>query len=310
MEQQQPLHAEQNLRSVYFLVADHLIQVFMPMQLRIEKSLPTFAPFAADAITAAKPMLSVTLSTSPAPRDDPQAKLLSDISVIWNERFRFEETATSYITTIQATAGDQAWKMVSSKDFAKSIIYAPASELYSTSKFGWLIMIAYGQAALHHRTVLIHASVVKREGVGYLFLGKSGTGKSTHSRLWVENIEGVQLLNDDNPAIRVYENGKIAVFGTPWSGKTACYKQEQARLGAIIRLEQAPFNKLHWKQGKEALVTLLPSTSAIRWNADLFAAMLQTIGTILEDIPIGVLQCLPNGAAARLCYGEVVTKVF
>lgn len=83
------------------------------------------------------------------------------------------------------------------------------------------IMIAFAAASAPEQTLLMHASVIAKEAGAYLFFGTSGTGKSTHSRLWLENVEGSSLLNDDNPALRVID-GKVIVFGTPWSGKTPC----------------------------------------------------------------------------------------
>ena len=74
-------------------------------------------------------------------------------------------------------------------------------------------------------TVAIHSSCIVYRGKAVLFLGASGTGKSTHTRLWLENIEGSTLLNDDSPFVRV-EDGKVWAYGSPWSGKTSCYKQE------------------------------------------------------------------------------------
>ena len=63
-------------------------------------------------------------------------------------------------------------------------------------------------------------------------MGKSGTGKSTHSRLWLENVPGATLLNDDNPIVRLTLVGAI-VYGSPWSGKTPCYKNESAPLAGV-----------------------------------------------------------------------------
>ncbi|RZF61691.1 hypothetical protein [Sphingobacterium corticibacterium] len=65
-----------------------------------------------------------------------------------------------------------------------------------------MLMVTYGQAVLSFSTILLHASVIEQDGQGYAFLGKSGTGKSTHSRLWLLHIPNAALLNDDNPAIR------------------------------------------------------------------------------------------------------------
>ena len=79
---------------------------------------------------------------------------------------------------------------------------------------------------------------------GFLFLGKSGTGKSTHCKLWLNNFEDADLLNDDNPALRILPDGKVYVYGTPWSGKTPCYRPLRRLAGGFLRLEQAPKNEI------------------------------------------------------------------
>ncbi|MBO6066250.1 MAG: transposase, partial [Lachnospiraceae bacterium] len=88
----------------------------------------------------------------------------------------------------------------------------------------------------NHVHLLMHASVTMHAGKGYLFLGKSGTGKSTHSQLWINNIEGCELLNDDNPVLRVEDDGSVRVYGSPWSGKTPCYRNLDVPVGAIVDL--------------------------------------------------------------------------
>ena len=94
-------------------------------------------------------------------------------------------------------------------------------------------MYAFRTATLG--TLEMHASVIAHEGRGYLFLAKSGTGKSTQSRMWLRCIEGAKLLNDDNPAIRIAD-GRPLVFGTPWSGKTPCWRNLSVPVKALVRL--------------------------------------------------------------------------
>ena len=105
------------------------------------------------------------------------------------------------------------------------------------------LWIAYGVVTLPFQTVAIHTSVIQYKGRTVLFLGESGTGKSTHTRLWREHIGGAVLLNDDSPMIRV-EEGKVWAYGSAWSGKTPCYKQERYELVACVRLSQAPYNRI------------------------------------------------------------------
>ncbi len=77
-----------------------------------------------------------------------------------------------------------------------------------------------------------------------MFLGPSGTGKSTHASLWLENVEGTELVNDDNPVVRILDDGSIKVYGSPWSGKTPCYLNVNYPLGGIVNLIQASHNKI------------------------------------------------------------------
>lgn len=85
----------------------------------------------------------------------------------------------------------------------------------SLLRFG--LWMSFGIAHNPH-SIAIHSSVIVHSGRAVLFLGESGTGKSTHTRLWREHIPGAQLLNDDSPIVRVVE-GVPTVFGSPWSGK-------------------------------------------------------------------------------------------
>ena len=90
------------------------------------------------------------------------------------------------------------------------------------------LMVQFAMATADQGTALFHAAVVSYEGGGYMFLGPSGTGKSTHASLWLKHIEGVALVNDDNPVVR---DG--IVYGSPWSGKTPCYRNVSYPLLAL-----------------------------------------------------------------------------
>lgn len=295
-----------NLSSFHYQIANHLIRVSLPTQVDVDQALPTFVNFHAIEADYTKVICEVTVSIEPHEEDLSNATLRSDISMTWGDRFRFYESGTTYITQVMSENSDQSWWMISSKDFSSSKIYAIQSELEGNSILGWLIMVTFAQTSLLHQTILIHASVIENDGYGYAFLGKSGTGKSTHARLWMENIKNSQLLNDDNPAVRILENGDVFIYGTPWSGKTACYRNTGVPIKAIIRLKQAPYNEMIWKTGREAIIALLPSSSSIRWNRNLFDQMLNSLEEIIKNIPVGQLSCLPDREAALLCFNKII----
>ena len=86
---------------------------------------------------------------------------------------------------------------------------------------------------LSYETMLFHGSAIAVDGQAYLFTAKSGTGKSTHTRLWREVFgDRAVMVNDDKPLLKVTDSG-VTVFGTPWNGKHRLGKNNSAPLKAI-----------------------------------------------------------------------------
>ena len=162
------------------------------------------------------------------------------------------------------------------------------------------LWIAYGLATLPQQTIAIHTSVIQYKGRTVLFLGESGTGKSTHTRLWRENIEGAVLLNDDSPILRIVD-GKVWMFGSPWSGKTPCYKTESYPLAACVRLSQAPHNKIRRLSVAQGYAAIHPSCPPdFAYDDTLYDYISETLGEVLGQVPMYHLECLPDADAARL----------
>lgn len=301
--------SEDRIRTYGFRIANVILRVDMPLQYSIGDFLPSFSIFACDQNNVPSTDVHVSIENRLYKRPLDGAKLLSDVSIEWGERFRFFETKEHYITTVASDVSAHTWCMESTKDFKQSVIYVLLDEISEKSAIlTWFIMVAYGQAALWFDTILIHASVVECGNEGYAFLGKSGTGKSTHSRLWVAHLQGFDLLNDDNPAIRLEKDGSVAVYGTPWSGKTPCYRNKKVALKGLVRLRQAQENHFEMQHGKNALIQVLPSCTAIRWNNALFNQMVSILMIIVQVVPIGLFSCLPTADAAKTCWDNIKSK--
>lgn len=171
------------------------------------------------------------------------------------------------------------------------------------------LMMLYAFNGARHHTLLMHASVIAHHGKGYLFLGKSGTGKSTHTSLWLKHIEGCHLLNDDNPVVHVDNSSKQAtVYGSPWSGKTPCYRNESVPVGAFIRLEQAPQNEISQENTVRAFVALLPSCSCLKQDKGIYNGIIAVVTELASLSPVFHLKCLPDKEAAELCQRTVKDK--
>lgn len=167
------------------------------------------------------------------------------------------------------------------------------------------LMILFALSTASQGVALFHSSTVSFDGKAYMFLGVSGTGKSTHSSLWLKHISGTELLNDDNPVVRVFDDGSATVYGSPWSGKTPCYRNLSYPIGGIVLLSQAPYNKIHRLQGIHAYVALVPSISGKRWEASIADGLHDTENRLAMNVPVWHLECLPDEAAAQLCHKTI-----
>lgn len=167
----------------------------------------------------------------------------------------------------------------------------------------WLF---FGIAALSRQTVSIHSSAVMHQGKSILFLGESGTGKSTHTRLWLNYIPDTELLNDDSPFIQIKADGRVWAYGSPWSGKTPCYKNKQTPVAAFVRLSQAPYNRIRRLKGVEAIGALLPSCPfTFAYDNRLSEFIYAILSHTLQQAPVYHLECLPDANAAQLVYSTL-----
>jgi len=160
-------------------------------------------------------------------------------------------------------------------------------------------------ATLKLQTTVIHASAVSYHDKAYLFLGISGTGKSTHSRLWLEHIEGTELINDDKPILRIMDDGEVRLYGSPWSGKTPCYRNVDYPVGGMVKLNQGPQNRIRRLGKVEAYHVILQSVYGRRWDATVSTPLHELEVKLIERVPIWHLECLPDHEAAKLSWTTV-----
>ena len=196
-------------------------------------------------------------------------------------------------------------------DFSQAWLYmSDADSLFAINNAA-MLLFAFATAPL--ATLEMHAAVVVRNDLGYLFLGKSGTGKSTHAQLWLKAFPESWLLNDDNPVIRLLSRTAadgstvqyVRVYGSPWSGKTPCYKNLSVPVGAVVKLSQAPHNEARRLRLPEAYAYMLSSASGLKIEPAMMDALYTTISGMLAVMPVFHLDCLPDTDAARLCAATV-----
>lgn len=294
-----------------FRIAGHLLELQLPSLYDIEGLLPSFRPFFSLNKVGSRtgyPILKAEV-ISDRIEFDSSAKLLTEEFGALGHGSRLLESKDCYFLTIQYVKGGSTHQMRISHNFEISQVFIDRNDPLAGTALSFFLMFAYAQRAVYYGTLLLHASVVVKSGRGYAFMGKSGTGKSTHSALWLANIAEVTLLNDDNPAVRVCEQtGTVQISGTPWSGKTNCYKNTIVELGAMVRLFQASVNRFEWQNEFHGLLSVLPGCSSFRWDHEHYMRMCNVLESIVATTPVGVLECLPDSSAVELCYEQIKIK--
>ena len=193
-------------------------------------------------------------------------------------------------------------ELACTSDFTHGTLHIDAE--YQDIRFcidnGLMLMYAFRTAPL--MTLEMHAAVVVKDDKGYVVLGHSGTGKSTHARQWLAAFDDVWLLNDDNPILRVMDDGLVRVYGSPWSGKTPCYKNADAVVGAVIKLSQAPHNMIKNITLPQAYAYILSSASGLKIDSRMADDLYESIKKLITHVPCYHMECLPNTEAAIVCF--------
>ena len=154
--------------------------------------------------------------------------------------------------------------------------------------------------------IYLHASAVVVDGLAYLFSAPSGTGKSTHTEQWLKLFgERAFIINDDKPAVRVLNDG-IFVFGTPWSGKHDISVNTKAKLQGICFLERGEVNEISIMPTQKAIIRLLHA-SLHKLSKENMQKELAIISTVIENVPIYQMKCLPDIDSAKISY-EIMSK--
>lgn len=285
------------MKDIGYKVAGHLFLIHVENPDAVYDCLPSYVPFLSER-KEEDPLFELTICKDLQAEGEEINRFEWDGSecVIYRE-------GSDYFFELFPMNSDIPYVMHAQKGFT-DIHVSMRGEDQDAFALNNFLMMSYAFASATGKTLMIHASVIRNGEHGYLFLGKSGTGKSTHSNLWLKYIEGSDLLNDDNPIVRVV-SGTPFVYGSPWSGKTPCYRNLSVPVGAFVKLKQASENKIEKVRPIQGFATVLSSCSIMKWDESIYNGICDTISEISMCVPIFCLNCLPDEAAARLSFNAI-----
>lgn len=164
----------------------------------------------------------------------------------------------------------------------------------------------FAEALLQRDTLLFHGSAVAVDGRGYLFTAPSGTGKSTHTRLWCQTFGSRALVvNDDQPFLKITEQG-IWVCGSPWSGKHGLDTNIQVPLQDICLLERGQENRIRKLELRDsAFLEKQCRRPMTREGERKFRELVDRLGSVAN---LWHMTCTKDVQAAKVAYRAMSGK--
>ena len=169
------------------------------------------------------------------------------------------------------------------------------------------IQRAFGEFLFDRGVLLMHGSAVAVDGQGYLFTARSGTGKSTHTRLWRQLLgDRAVMINDDKPFLQITDKGVLAC-GSPWSGKHGLDSNLSLPLAGICLLERGNENQIAPLAPQQVLALLqkhsyqpLDAAKAPRFEA--------LVSRLAQAVPLWRMECTKDIQAAQVAYAAMCPK--
>ena len=199
-------------------------------------------------------------------------------------------------TLINNHIGDEYSKLKIICDEENEIVsYDPKQHIFS-----WINILGniYGYSILNKEAIMLHGVIIEYKGQGIIISAKSGTGKTTHARIW-RDYKNAFIINGDRCICRKNEQQWYA-YGSPWCGTSGECMNRKVPIKAIVMLEQSPVNKVDKLNLYDASLKLIERAFAPTWEPDLMNKAFDIIENIANDIPVLKLQCRPDLEAVEV----------
>ncbi len=152
---------------------------------------------------------------------------------------------------------------------------------------------------------MLHSSTIGYNGKAYIFTADSGTGKSTHTSLWRQYVDGVVMINDDKPAMKLID-GQFHAVGTPWSGKTDQNTDISVPVGGVVLLHRGTNNTIRPATPLETIPFLMRQTQ-VPSKPENVDKLTDLLDKFIRQIPIYVLECDMSEDAVKTSF-EALTN--
>lgn len=222
---------------------------------------------------------------------------------IKNEKGRTAKQAIPYLSDNQ----DEEQHIDITIDVTQERVLAAMDEHPELNQDDWEYMLTasdFYTALLDYDGIMLHSSCIVLDDKAYAFSADSGTGKSTHTSLWLKHFgDRAYMLNDDKPAIRLID-GKVCACGTPWSGKYDYSTPKIAPLAGICFLERSEDNYINEAETGKAVFNIFSQTFR-KLNSAKMDKLFAVIEKLFELVPLYQMGCNISDEAVMTAYNAM-----
>ena len=215
-----------------------------------------------------------------------------------------------WLSADQTSPADFSVRVTNEQFYAEKEASTKNGEVYSD---GYIENICLYRAIClempKYNRFLMHAAVLAYEGEAYAFTGRSGIGKSTHTGLWLDKIDGSYILNGDKPILSVEADGKIYAHGTPWMGKEGRGTKGSVPLKAICFLEQSKENSIE-RLEKSETVSRIFSQLLLPTEEEAAMKTLELCDKLVNGVEAYLLRCNVTEEAVKTSFEKMSGKKY
>ncbi len=170
------------------------------------------------------------------------------------------------------------------------------------SLYDLLLQLFYTHAVQRH-FIQVHSSLISYHGKGIMFLGPSGIGKTTQAELW-HQYRNADIINGDLVFVE-HRKDEFIGWGTPWHGSSPYCENASVPVVAWVVLKQSNQNTIRRLSGFEMVSEVAQSIFYPLWLENGTELCMQTLDSLLKEIPVYELSCRPDEESVQLLYDEL-----
>lgn len=213
-----------------------------------------------------------------------------------------------------SSTGEKQWDFMRSKsnevllrysvnaDWNNITLLQDNTKTQGTVAFEYLAQIMPG-VCLKQGILTLHCALVEYNGMSIAICAPSGTGKTTHARLW-RDYKNALILNGDRAICR-REEGVWIAYGSPWSGTSGEQINRHAPLKALVILERAEKNSAVRLESTELFAGVFPHLLFPSWDKKMLELAMDQLEDLLLSVPVYRVKCRPEAEAVDILYQKI-----